>query len=46
MRDDISPEAQAALEQADQCMRARRFVEAIAPAEEAARLAPGWSGPW
>lgn len=43
---DIPPEAAAAQERADQCLDERRFVDAIAPAEEAARLHPGWSAPW
>jgi tetratricopeptide (TPR) repeat protein len=44
--DDVPVAARAAQERAGACIDERRFVEAIGPAEEAARLAPGWPAPW
>jgi tetratricopeptide (TPR) repeat protein len=44
--DDVPPAARAAHARADECFEQRRFVEAVGPLEEAARLAPGWAAPW
>ena len=44
--DEPTDPARAANEAASTCIDERRFVDAIAPAEQAAALAPGWSQPW
>ena len=42
----VSDEARAANDEANDCIDARRFVDAIPLAERAAALAPDWADPW
>ena len=43
---NVPAAAREAFDRAAELLRERRFVDAVAPAEEAARLAPNWESPW